>query len=244
MEISSPKVLSGLMIIFIPAKGQSQEIKNKNLRRIGKKSLLKITIDFAKKISKDIYVSSENKNIIKFARENSCKVHIRERKIANQEMEMKYIIKDFIKKLKLKKEIILILQPTSPFRNTRYINEAIKIIKNNYKINSVISINKADKKYLKSLEVYSSGKIKNNERNKNIFKNRQNLESLYVPNGNFFIFRTNKFLVYNEIPIIGAYGLNIHYPYFIDIDSFIDLKKCREIYRKSLLKNNKKLKLF
>lgn len=230
------------MIVFIPAKGKSQEIKNKNIRKIGQRSLLKITIDFAKKISKDVYVSSENTNIIRLSKENLCKVHIRKKNISGEKIEMKYVIKDFIKKLKLKKELILLLQPTSPFRNLKHINNAIKILKNKKFINSVISVNKADNKYLKALEIDLSGKIKNNERNKNIFKNRQDLPNIFVPNGNFFLFRANKFLQYNEIPIVSSYGLSIDYPYYIDIDNFKDLKICREIYRKSTLKSNKKLK--
>ena len=58
------------IIIVIPARGGSKGIKFKNLRKILNKSLVEITIDFAKflKITQFIAVSSDNKKILKLAK--------------------------------------------------------------------------------------------------------------------------------------------------------------------------------
>ena len=43
-------------LIFIPARGGSEGIKNKNLVKINKKPLIKFTIDLAKKIKNTIFL--------------------------------------------------------------------------------------------------------------------------------------------------------------------------------------------
>ena len=58
------------VLIIIPARGGSKGIKLKNLRKINKKTLLQITIDFAKslKFVDLITVSSDHPKILKITK--------------------------------------------------------------------------------------------------------------------------------------------------------------------------------
>ena len=54
-------------LVIIPARKNSKRIKNKKLIKLGKKSLVEITLDFALKISDKnfIYLSTDSKKIRK-----------------------------------------------------------------------------------------------------------------------------------------------------------------------------------
>ena len=56
-------------LIFIPARGGSEGIKNKNLIKINKTPLIKFTIDFAKKFKNHkILISSDSAKIISYCK--------------------------------------------------------------------------------------------------------------------------------------------------------------------------------
>ena len=76
------------ILIFIPARGGSEGIKNKNLVKINKKPLIKFTIDLAKKIKKyDIFVSSDSKKIINYCKSLGVKInYVRPKKLQNQHL--------------------------------------------------------------------------------------------------------------------------------------------------------------
>ena len=108
------------IIIVIPARGGSKGIKFKNLRKILNKSLVEITIDFAKflKINKFIAVSSDNKKILKLAKkEGGIGIKISKKLSGDLLSDFKVIFNNSTKyKIKEKEnfDYIFYLQPTSP----------------------------------------------------------------------------------------------------------------------------------
>ena len=218
------------MIVLIPAKLNSKNIKNKNLQKIGKLSLLENTINFAKKVSKNIFVSTESEKIKKIALKHRCFIHMRKGKIAKRNIEMKYVINDFIHKFKYKNNLILLLQPTSPFRKKKFIINAINLLYKK-KVNSVFSVSQIDSKYFKSIYLDKNYKVKTISNKLYLFKNRQNLPKLFSMNGNFFLFKSKFFLKEKEIPVKKCEIINIKFPYTIDIDNSEDLAICRKIYK-------------
>ena len=133
-------------LIFIPARGGSEGIKNKNLVKINKKPLIKFTIDLAKKIKKyDIFVSSDSKKIINYCKSLGVKIdYVRPKKIAKSTSSMYSAIKDALNWLKKRDKTydnILILQPTNPLRTIADLNKIIKIF-NKKKLLSLASVTK------------------------------------------------------------------------------------------------------
>jgi CMP-N-acetylneuraminic acid synthetase len=227
------KIKKNYTIALIPAKKISRGLKNKNMRKINGKSLSEIAIMNAKKskyIDK-IYVSTDSKKISLLAKKYDVNLINRPSYLCQDHTESKKVIMHFIKNLpileKKKNNTIVYLQPTSPLRNYKDIDKAIKNF-NLKKSDSLISVSKLDSKFLKVV------KLDNNiltELNRNMLtKNRQKLNNFYFLDGFIFIFTIKKFLEQKNF-------LNKSIPYFtpklksIDIDNYSSYKYAKEILK-------------
>ena len=135
-----------------------------------------------------------------------------------------------LKKDKIKFDYVVMLQPTSPFRKSKHINEAIKkFLKENN--DSLISIKKHDYPpwwlfYLNENKLSQFMKF----RNKNVFNlERQEFPNVFRPNGAIYISKRNILNTGNLInpKSCGYYKMNEIDS--IDIDSLIDLKVAENI---------------
>ena len=154
---------------LIPAKGISKQIKKKNLLKVNGETLVSITIKNAKKSNylKDIYISSENREILNIGKKLDIKLVKRPHKLSNGHVESKYLVLDFLKKNKEinSNDFIVYLQPTSPLRTYKHIDEAVKIILKS-KRNTLTSVVLSDSKIFKSL-IIKNNKIKTLFKNEN-----------------------------------------------------------------------------
>ena len=175
------------IICFIPARKNSS-LKNKNMVLIKKKPLLFYTLNSAKKSKylKEIYVSSDSKKILDYSKKFNVNAIKRPKKLARNITKGFEVILHFVNKYQntLKNKSILILQPTSPFRNIKHINKAINLhYKNNHK--TIVSVKKINNKVLKSF-LFKRKKLHPLEQGKYIQENRQDLPELCIPNGAIF----------------------------------------------------------
>ena len=141
------------IISFIPAKSNSQDLKNKNLKKLNNLSLVELAIIGAKKskLIDEVYLSSNSDKILKIGIKLDVKTLKRKKNLSNYSASANSVILDFIKnKLQSNHEdyIIAYLQPTSPFRNNTHIDSAIKhLIKK--KLRCVVSVTE-NKNFFKS----------------------------------------------------------------------------------------------
>ena len=212
---------------LIPAKGTSQQIKKKNLLKIKGETLVSIAIKNAKKSKylDSIFISSENQKILNIGKKLNINFIKRPKKFSKGHIEPKYLVFDFIKKNKNIKlnDFIVYLQPTSPFRNYKHIDESIQAILTS-KSNSLTSIVAIDNKILKSLMV-KNNKIKTLFEKGNISKSRQVLPKVYLPNGSIYIFKVSEFLKRKNFPINNSIQYLMSKKDSLDIDSLEDFKK-------------------
>lgn len=184
------------IICFIPAKKNSQDLKNKNLKKLNNLSLFELAILGAKKsqfINK-IYLSSDSNEILKKAKKYKIEVIKRKKSLSTNSSSANSVILDFLTNYfnnQDKNTIVVYLQPTSPFRNNSHIDQAINhFINTNFR--SVISVTE-NKNFFKSF-------YKNKEtltpffNDKLITNNRQNLKKIYSPNGAIYIFYASDFI--------------------------------------------------
>ena len=103
--------------IFIPARGGSKGLKNKNLKIFASKPLLYWSIKQAKntKFKNHIYVSSDSVKILDYAHKCSAKVIKRPKNISKDNSSTEDAIIHFLNTVKKKYKYIIMLQPTSPF---------------------------------------------------------------------------------------------------------------------------------
>ena len=122
------------IVAIIPARAGSRSIKNKNLIQIKNKPLIYYSINSAKKsnLINRIIVSTDSKKIKEVAKSYGAEVpFLRPRKISgflSRDIEyLKHCI-NFLKKENYIPDLIVLLRPTTPFRETKIIDKAIKLV--------------------------------------------------------------------------------------------------------------------
>ena len=215
-------------ISIILARGGSKGIKNKNTKLLNKKPLIYWTIQQSIQSSKikETYVSSDNKKILEISKKCGAKIILRPKKHAtdnsSSEEAWLHAVK-FLKNKKIKFNNVVGLQPTSPLREKKDIDNAIEYF---------------EKKGLDSL--FSSQKIKDHFiwkkiKNKLVAnynykkrKPRQKIQDQYLENGSIYIFNLKKFLKYKNrlFGKIGTYEMKKHLSHQIDdIEDFKIVEK-------------------
>ena len=182
-------------LAIIPARAGSKRIKNKNLLKINKKPLFNYTLRSAlktRKIKKIIITT----NINKLLKKNSKKIFYIKRPEylckddSSTESAILHALKIFNTHNEIKIQNIILLQPTSPFRNHQDITKAIKKFETG--------------KYKSLLSVYESKFFLWTIRKKRSFlplnynlKKRmrgQSIKNFFIENGAIFIFKYKNFL--------------------------------------------------
>ncbi len=222
------------IIALIPAKKNSKELKNKNLKKLNGLSLVELAILNAKKskLIQKIYLSSDSDKILKIGENQKINVIKRKKRLSTYSASANSVILDFVNNKIVndhKDNIVIYLQPTSPFRNNIHIDLAVKyFIKK--KLRFLISVIE-NKNFFKSFR-------KKNEylrpyfKDKLVTKNRQNLERIYSPNGAIYIFYSSDFIK-NKKLTFGKSGYYIMSKIdSIDIDSKEDYELARILSKK------------
>lgn len=188
-----------LINIIIPSRSNSKGIVNKNFKIFKKKPLLFHTLDFALKLKiKNIFISSENPKILnKIKRKYNFNKKIildkRPANLAQDHIHTTAVVLYIIKKYEIKNdEYVILLQPTSPFRNLLQIKSSILKYLNS-KFVSLISISKANFK-VNNIRFIKKNKILARDIS---LKQRRSARSVYYVNGTFFMSKV-KFLKKNK----------------------------------------------
>jgi len=212
------------IVAFILARKGSKRLKNKNLQILfNKTSLVEATIKFAKKLRfvNDIILSSDHEKIHNIGKkEKILSPGLRPKNLSSgntsSEKVIEYLL-NWYEQNKKKIDGILLLQPTTPYRDISLFNKAYKLFNRNK--NSVIGVTKIFKN---PKNFFYGNRIFNN--NKNLKKKK----IFFFIDGSLFLIQKNLFLkkktliTNNFSPII-----NEKIKYSLDIDYLHDLKLAR-----------------
>ena len=113
------------ILCIVPARKNSIRLKNKNIKTFFKKPLIFWTLNFAIKINfiSKIVLTSDSKEILNHGKFfKKIKMHRRSKKLALGSTLMEDVVMDVIEKEKNQYAGILILQPTTPFRDIKKFN--------------------------------------------------------------------------------------------------------------------------
>ena len=224
------------ILCLIPARGGSKGIKFKNLKKIGKKSLISHAISFAKnlKFLDDIVVSSENKKILNIGKKLGVSLHLRSKKLSGDYVSDISLILDVIKNKKyVSFDYLLYLQPTSPFRFKKDFLKALKrLIKQ--KADAIWSVTNISNKN-HPLKILMKNKKNYIQLYSNLGKKiiaRQQLDEIFIRNGIFYFFSIKKLKIKRTIYLKKSIPYQIFYEYF-NIDTPNDLKLAKKLYKKT-----------
>ena len=221
--------LQNKFIFVIPAKGNSQRVKNKNIKKLNGYPLVEHTLRFLKKnkIHKNIYLSTENYKIKKISKKYNINIIDRPKKLCGKYTSTESVLLNLLRKIDFKKkgyEWVVTLQPTSPFRKISTLKKCLKYTKNNsYDVITTFKKNKGD------------FWINNNQKIKRIFpswpRNQHQRDGLYEETGSIYINRISQ-LVKTKSMISGAVKLVLtHKKENIDINTLQDFD-CSEFILK------------
>lgn len=207
------------VIAIIPARGGSKGIKNKNIIPLLNKPLLAYSIEAAQEsgVVDEIYVSSDSAEILAVAREYGARTIERDPSLALDETPTDPVITEFILKANLEsKDIILLLQPTSPLRTAQHIREALAEFRDFPGCYCLIGVYEINNKYLKA---YIGGGefLRPVGGEHTSYTRRQDLPSLYMPNGAIYIFTVGDFLREEKIPRSHTI------PYLMSVNDSMDI---------------------
>lgn len=127
-------------LAIIPARGGSKRLPKKNLLKFHNKPLIAWSIEAgvkSKYIDK-VIVSSDNDKILNVSKDYGSNIIKRPKKFSNDKSKIFHTIKHVLDREK-KYDYVVLLQPTSPLRNYKHIDEAIKFL-NTKKADAIISV--------------------------------------------------------------------------------------------------------
>ncbi len=206
------------IIAIIPAKSKSRRLPKKNILKLKNKELFLYSVDFAKNchLINKIFVSSDSDKILSIAACNNVKTLKRGLKLCGDNTTNFDVLLHSYEKLKKigdEPEIIVLIQPTTPFRYSNELNIMIEKFTEDVFADSLITVKESkrvrgvisDKYWIPDLN------------NKN---NLQSSKTYYEATGHIIILRPKQTLKENSLlgKNIIPYNLPINWP-DIDIDT-------------------------
>lgn len=176
----------GKIITIILARGGSRGIPKKNIKVLGDKPLIAWTINSALKAGLErVIVSTEDPEIIRVAKEYSAEVLLRPLYLAQDKTSAFEVLQSEVPKIDPKPDIILLLQPTSPFRTTQEIKSSINLLE---LYDSIVSVEEVPEKWHPS-QVFIEGKMADGKSIKDRITRRQDYPKAYTPTGSIYAFK-------------------------------------------------------
>lgn len=222
-------------LVVIPARGGSKGIPRKNIKLLNEKPLIHYTIDAALKLFDNfrICVSSEDEEINRIAKLKSLNYdYVRPENLSTDSISSRDVILDVIKHYEnsgFNFENIVLLQPTSPFRKTNHILEAIKLYESS-DCEMVVSVKETKcNPYFNLFEENENGYL-NLSKNGN-FTSRQSAPKTYEYNGAIYIFSKESIQLkeFSKFEKIKKYKMSTFDS--IDLDEQLDWDFCEFILK-------------
>lgn len=207
------------IVAIIPARSGSKGLKNKNIKLLSGHPLLAWSINACRKtkLIGKVLVSTNSKKYSRIAKKYKAEVpFLRPEKISGSfstDYDIIVHALNELSKIKINPEIIVHIRPTTPLRDPKIINKAIKIfIKNKKKISALKSVHEMSETAFKAFKISKKKLLKPILENIKFLDKlnlpRQNFKKTYVANGIIdiysvaFIKRNKMLLGSNVVPFV------------------------------------------
>lgn len=216
-------------LAIIPARSGSKGIKDKNIINLKGKPLIAYTIETAKEsqIFDEIMVSTDSLKIAEISKSFGAKVpFLRPKELATDNAKsldvILHALNYYINK-NIEFDYFVLLQPTSPLRNSKDIKDAVNLLFER-NANSVVSVCETEHSPLWSNTLPEDLSLANfiKQEVKNI--PRQELPKYYRVNGAIYISQVDFFIREKDFYGEKSYAYIMPPERSIDIDNLVDLK--------------------
>ena len=204
------------ILAFIPARSGSKRLPQKNKKLLKNKPLFMWTINEAMKSKylDKLIVSTDDKEIGNKTKKIKSILTVKRKKVlANDKTQVEKVVHDYLSNNILNYELVCVLQPTSPLRKAKDIDDAIKsLVKSKHR--SLISVCGVTKKS-KFIVGVQNGLIEKKIKNNNKFK----------LNGAIYLSYIHYFIKYKTFFSNKTIAFKMPKSRSIDIDTDNDFKK-------------------
>ena len=205
-------------LAIIPARGGSKRLPRKNILDLAGKALIEWSIEagLKSKYIDAVVVTSDDEEILNISKKNGAHIIKRPDALANDTATTFDTVKHVIENSQ-HYDYIILLQATSPLRNSKHIDEAIELLisKN---ADAVISVCEMEHSPLWSNTLPEDGDMSHFLKEEIKNKRGQDLATYYRPNGAIYICKTDELLETKTF----YFEKNI-YAYFMDNRCSIDI---------------------
>jgi len=210
-------------LAIIPARGGSKRLPRKNVLDLAGKPLIAWTIEAAlkSKYIDKVVVSSDDDEILAISTDHHANTLKRPKYLASDTATTFDAVKYAIEQNEQYGYIIL-LQATSPLRNSKHIDEAIELLMEK-EADAVISVCEMDHSPLWSNTLPSDGSMVGFLRDEVVNQRSQDLETYYRLNGAIYICETEKLLEEGSFFLKDkVYSFIMSQFHSIDVDTDLD----------------------
>jgi CMP-N,N'-diacetyllegionaminic acid synthase len=189
------------IIAIIPARGGSKGLLNKNIKKISEKPLIYWTLKRVKesKLIDKYFISTDSIRIKNVCEKIGFDIPIlRPSEFAEDDSPSSDVVihaLDYFKKLSLKFDYVVLLEPTSPLRKPDDIDNAIKKLIDDQNSDTLVSLGEVHMEHpsitkkIKTKERHISSYVEEEK----VFFQRQQFQKAYFPYGVVYIAKTNYF---------------------------------------------------
>jgi len=214
------------ILVVIPARDGSKGVPKKNIKLLNGKPLIHYTIEAARGVfnDKDIYVSTDSEEIKKVSEKTGIKVpFLRPKQLATDTSSARDFLLHALDYYKTENgcdpDILIMLQPTSPFRNTIHIEESLKFWDKD--IDMLVSVKETSSNpYYVLFEEDTEGYLKKSK--KGNFIRRQDCPKVWEFNGAIYLINPNSLRSMNIMEFERIVKFEMDEKSSLDIDSSWD----------------------
>lgn len=189
------------VLAIIPARGGSKRLPRKNILPLGGKPLIGWTIEAAQNSAyvDDIFISTDDQDIADVANQFGITVpELRPEELSTDTATTQSVLFYTLEKYGGNSQIVVLLQPTSPFRNAQHIDGAIESLVEKSAF-SVVSVTPCEHPPLWSNTLPVDMNMGSFIRNDNDISRSQDLGEYYRLNGAIYVFNTSKLVKKGEV---------------------------------------------
>ncbi len=215
------------MLVVIPARGGSKGVPGKNIRFLGGKPLIQHTIDAAKLVFKneEIIVSTDSEEIRKTVMNYGLDVpFLRPSELATDTAGTYEVLLhaiDYMENRGIYNDVLVLLQPTSPFRTAEHIRAALELFTSDLDMVVSVKETKANPYYVLK-EENELGLLESSKTGD--FRTRQDCPPVYELNGAIYIINVNSLKTAPINKFLKVRKFVMDHISSIDIDTSFDWK--------------------
>lgn len=234
--------MSEKLLTLIPARGGSQAIPRKNIALVGNKPLIAWTIEAARAVPDldTIIVSTDDLEIAEVARRYGAQVpFLRPKELAQADsptLEVVFHALDWLADRRdYHPDLVLLLQPTSPFRSPEDIVTALRLLRDT-NAPAVVSVTECHPHPFLTFRLLPDGQLENLLGKDISHVRRQDLPTVYQLNGAVYLIRTSILRSEKTFLPAGTKAFVMPRERSLDIDEPFDLTLARCIAEQGLWK--------